>query len=103
MLGTSGTEAKLPVPSKMAHFMHYVLDSLDKYAKEGRPVFKRLSGEPGPPSWNTVTYAQFLRDLQRTAAYWLKVLGEQDIRPLSVIGVWYVYSSYISSHLNATV
>ena len=76
------------LPSRMAHFMHYVLDALTRYSS--RPLFKQFTGTPESPAWKTVTYGTFLDDVERSASYWVRHLGvEVGLKPCDVVGVWY--------------
>ncbi|KZT30502.1 acetyl-CoA synthetase-like protein [Neolentinus lepideus HHB14362 ss-1] len=38
--------------------------------------------------WTSITYLQFLRDLERFAGYWRSVLRSSGIPPKSVVGLW---------------
>ncbi|KAJ7573866.1 acetyl-CoA synthetase-like protein [Mycena floridula] len=75
------------------HFMHSMLEALEKYSS--RSLMKLLSNAPSdPPSWSTITYADFRRDLEKSAAHWTKTLTEKKIQQKSVVGVWITGTSY---------
>lgn len=47
-------------------------------------------------SWDTVTYEQFLNDVERYALLWRRVLLSRDISAGSVVGLWNVYNFLIA-------
>ena len=45
--------------------------------------------------WDTITYTQFLRDVELCGRYWTSKLSADGIAPGSVIGLWYVSRNVI--------
>lgn len=43
-------------------------------------------------SWDTVTYEQFLNDVERYALLWRRVLLSREISAGSIVGLWNVYN-----------
>ncbi|KAH9937149.1 acetyl-CoA synthetase-like protein [Fomitopsis serialis] len=44
--------------------------------------------------WPTITYSQFLGDVEHFAAYWTKTLTAEGVRPPSVVGIWLSGTTY---------
>lgn len=42
--------------------------------------------------WDTVTYEQFLNDVERYALLWRRVLLSREISAGSIVGLWNVYN-----------
>lgn len=72
----------------MAHFMHSVVASLSKPEYAERPLFKALDHAAAEPRWSTVSYRTYLEDVEHAAAYWLRVLGDENIERPAVVGLW---------------
>ena len=75
----------------MSHFLNVTLPLLAKYPKS--PLIKWYSGSANAPSWTTVTYHQYLSDLNVASSYWSAQLSEKGIQTNAVVGVWYVFAS----------
>lgn len=43
--------------------------------------------------WHTITYKQFLSDVERFARYWLRTLETDAVPKGSVVGLWQVSKS----------
>ena len=80
----------------MAHFLQPILVSLSQYATS--PFFKQFTGSAEQFTWKSITYADFTNDLNRLAVYWGDILTKAGLRPLDVVGVWYVVDA--SGHWN---
>lgn len=55
------------------------------------PAFKLPNRDPHTNAllgWRTISYAQFRRDVERAAKYWIHVLSGIPLR--SAVGLWYV-------------
>ncbi|KAH9837074.1 acetyl-CoA synthetase-like protein [Rhodofomes roseus] len=48
-------------------------------------------------SWRAITYSQFLRDVEHTAAYWTEVLTAEGVHPPSVVGLWLSGMTYVDA------
>ncbi|TFK38520.1 acetyl-CoA synthetase-like protein [Crucibulum laeve] len=70
----------------MAHFMHDVLASLVKHSS--LPLLKRFTGSPTRPSWESISYGEYLVDLEKMAAYWFDRLSSQGVKESGVVGLW---------------
>lgn len=77
----------------MSHFLNVTLPLLAKYPKS--PLIKWYSGSANAPSWTTVTYHQYLSDLDVASSYWNAQLSAKGIQSNSVVGVWYVFVSLL--------
>ncbi|KAF8191520.1 acetyl-CoA synthetase-like protein [Mycena galopus ATCC 62051] len=69
-----------------SHFMTSTLVALRKYPS--RPLLKEYVPSNGSPSWVSVSYETFLHDLERSAAYWVQILGELGVKQNDVVGLW---------------
>src|ERR1700721_2245223 len=45
--------------------------------------------------WQSITYAQFLNDVERSARFWARVLNANGISKKSTVGLWYVSHSFL--------
>ncbi|KAJ7983251.1 acetyl-CoA synthetase-like protein [Mycena polygramma] len=70
----------------MAHFMHWMLQALQKHSS--RTLFKEYIHSQTSPSWVSISYQTFLRDVERSAAYWLENLSHHGLNQNDVVGLW---------------
>ncbi|KIP05680.1 hypothetical protein PHLGIDRAFT_119584 [Phlebiopsis gigantea 11061_1 CR5-6] len=70
----------------MAHFMHMVLAGLQRWPDA--PLIRPFTGTDGAYAWGLVTFADFQRDLERTAAHYQAVLGRAGLHAGDVVGLW---------------
>ncbi len=70
----------------MAHFMHMVIEGFERWPNS--PLIRPFIGTTTEFSWGIITFQDFHRDLQKTAAYWQGVLTAAGIRPGAVVGLW---------------
>lgn len=57
------------------------------------PAFKVPLIDPNTQEilqWDSVSYSQFLADVEHFAKYWTSILSDRGVAPRSVVGVWYV-------------
>lgn len=72
----------------MASFKTHITvleDSAREYAS--LPVLK-IPEDRHKKIWKTVTYSQFLFDVENSARYWSQKLIEKNAEPHSVVGIW---------------
>ncbi|TCD63101.1 hypothetical protein EIP91_006005 [Steccherinum ochraceum] len=69
-----------------------ILESLNTFGPS--PLFKKLIRSDGHYAWDTITYADFASDMERSAAYWSTKLGDGGMRPQQVVGLWISGSHY---------
>ena len=63
--------------------------SAEKYGS--LPAFRLPIVDPDTKAvlqWRSITYQQFLADVERVARYWLRRLTEDGIAHRSVVGLW---------------
>ncbi|KAJ7661325.1 acetyl-CoA synthetase-like protein [Mycena polygramma] len=70
------------------HFMTPVLEGLTKHSS--RTLFKQYvpAQASTSASWVSISYATYLGDLERSAAYWVETLGRQGLKQNDVVGLW---------------
>ncbi|KAJ3512855.1 hypothetical protein NLJ89_g3283 [Agrocybe chaxingu] len=77
----------------MPHFLDYVLPALKKYSD--RTLIKLFTGTQDAPSWKSITYQQFLDDIERLAGFLIDRLAELGLKQKDVVGVWITGGKYI--------
>ncbi|KAG6820548.1 hypothetical protein H0H93_015433 [Arthromyces matolae] len=68
------------------HFVQHLLKGLDEYAD--RALFKDYDTTSPLPSWRSITYAAFSRDLNALAFYLQQHLCESGVQQKDVVGLW---------------
>ncbi|KAG6915475.1 hypothetical protein DXG01_011306 [Tephrocybe rancida] len=73
------------------HFMQYLLKGLANHAQQA--LFKEfagtLKGSKITPSWRSISYETFQRDLEASARYLQQHLYRFGIQPNDTVGIWY--------------
>ncbi|KAK7052664.1 acetyl-CoA synthetase-like protein [Favolaschia claudopus] len=69
-----------------SHFITSTLEALAKYPS--RALFKQHVPQNGSPSWVSISYETFLRDLERSAAYFVETLPGLGLKQNDVVGLW---------------
>lgn len=55
-----------------------------------KAILKSFVGTLEEPKWETLTYGEFLQQLNDVASFWIHTLGKLDIPPGCVVGLWFV-------------
>ena len=80
----------MSTPTFKSHL--FVLESSTR-SYPTRPAFRIPVVNEGTSQiseWATVTYSNFLRDVELYGQYWTSTLSADGIAPGSIVGLWYV-------------